>query len=337
MNDFRIHRDPEAIAGLKLVWDKLLSETRHGNFTQSWNWFQLATRLWKNDFQPLVIEARFSGKSIGLLPFLTDLRQNRWVSPQSLFGFGQAAPVGQSTTAIWMTAARLLRDSLSKSLTWELGPFPHGTGSSSRVTTVFSQLALPTLSSSHFELPVSELHHDSIAKTRGGSTEPARQNWKTLLGFSPPPHDGSDRSSITSCFSRWVSRQGLPLGSYGRTRNLTATDFEFLIDTFFERGWIHLFLNSDFGGCLVLGDPSESYLVPCGFHSLSEAARRAAMQEVLGLMQQAGFQRTTLVSRDPILSQPFLLRRKQHAYQYVARKTAQTTLRHFWNRLTTAS
>lgn len=337
MNDFRIHRDPEAIAGLKLVWDKLLSETRQGTFTQSWNWFQLASRLWKNDFQPLVIEARFSGTRLGLLPFLTDVRQNRWVSPQSLFGFGQAAPVGQSTTAIWMTAARLLRDSLSKSLTWELGPFPHGTGSSSRVTTVFNQLALPTLSSSHFELPVSDLACDSIAKTCGVSPQPASQNWKTLFGFSPAPLDELNRASITSCFARWVSRQGLALGCYGRTRNLTATDFEFLLDAFFERGWIHLLLNNDFGGCVVLGDSSESYLVPCGFHALSEAERLGAMQEVLGLMQQAGFQRTTLISRDPVLSQPFLHRQKQHAYQYVARKTAQTTLRHFWSRFTTAS
>lgn len=337
MNDFRIHRDPESIAGLKLVWDKLLGETRNASFTQSWNWFHMAARLWENDYHPVVIEAHFSGNTLGLLPLLSDRRQNRWISPQSLLGFGQAAPVGQSTTATWMTAARLLRDSLDKSITWELGPFPHGTGSSARVTTVFNQLTLSTLSDSHFELPFAELARDSSVSSEANPFMPSRPGWKALFGHTQGSFDQEYAEDLKSSFLSRISHQDLPLGCFGKSRYLTSLDFEFLMDAFFDRGCIHLLIDEGFGGCVILGNRDESYLLPFGFRSLPEADRLIAMQDALGIMQQSGFQRTTLVGPDPILSKPFLLRQKLYAYRFVARKTAQTTLRHLWNRLTTAS
>ena len=336
MDNFRIHRDPESIASLKLVWDKLLGETRHVSFTQSWNWFQMAARLWEKDFQPVVIEARFSETTLGLLPLLSDLRHHCWISPQSLLGFGHAAPVGRSTTATWITAARLLRDSLNKSMQWDLGPFPHGTGSSTRVTTVFNQLAVPALSNSHLELPFVELDRDSSLFSGRESFEPARQGWRVLFGGTDDSLEQGDSEALLSRFATLVDRQDSPLGTLGRTRFLTSSDFEFLMTAFFDRGWIHLLMDEEYGGCVILGDRDESYLLTFGFRLLPEPDRLIAIQDVLGMMRQKGFENTTLLGSDPILSQPFSQRQKQHSYRFVARKTPQTTLRHLWNRLTTA-
>jgi len=210
MDDFRIHRDPESIDSLKLVWDKLLGETRHVSFTQSWNWFQMAARLWEKDFQPVVIEARFSETTLGLLPLLSDLRHHCWISPQSLLGFGHAAPVGRSTTATWITAARLLRDSLNKSMQWDLGPFPHGTGSSTRVTTVFNQLAVPALSNSHLELPFVELDRDSSLFSGRESFEPARQGWRVLFGGTDDSLEQGDSEALLSHFATLVTGKIAP-------------------------------------------------------------------------------------------------------------------------------
>ena len=337
MNDIQIHRTPQSILGLKLVWNSLLSQTRNANFTQSWNWFQLTNKVVSNQFEPIVVETRYRGRTLGLVPFFTNVRAESWHSPQSLLGFGNAAPIGHSPTATWMTAAAFLRGSLSKSMSWELGPFVHGTGASTRVKTVFSQLALPSLGLSSLNMPVAYLKSKSSGKIPGQRPLARPTNWETLIG---PPNRSvpiERRVRQTERFASLLSNMDLALTKSAGTFRFKPSDFDSIFEAFFDHGWIHLLTQQRDFGFLVLGDRKTAYLLPCGFRSLSESSQSQAYQEALILLANADFRRVFLLSSDPPPQGLFQNERSHYMYRYAARRTPQTTFLNLLSRLTDTS
>ena len=337
MNDIQIHRTPQSILGLKLVWNSLLRQTRNANFTQSWSWFQLTTKVVSNQFEPVVVETRYRGRTLGLVPFFANVKAERWHSPQSFFGFGNAAPVGHSPTATWMTAAAFLRGSLSKSMSWELGPFVHGTGASTRVKTVFSQLALPSLGLTSLNMPVAHLKSKSSGKTTGQRPIARPANWETLIGSPNRSVSLENRVRQTERFANLLSNTDLALGKSAGTFRFQPSEFNSIFEAFFDHGWIHLLTQRRDFGCLVLGDRKTAYLLPCGFRSLSKPSQSHAYQEALKLLADADFSRVYLLSSDPPPKGLFQTERSHYMYRYAVRRTPQMAFFNLMSRLSDTS
>ncbi len=137
-----IHRGLSAVESRRLAWDKALGESRFPHFTQTWAWYRLVARHHAAAWEPLLLEARWEDRLLGLLPLLAHRERPHWVSPQALLGLGGALPIGREVTATWLRIVARLGSLLPPGTRLDIGPIDTRTGVAARLDTACENIAL---------------------------------------------------------------------------------------------------------------------------------------------------------------------------------------------------
>ncbi|HRF01791.1 MAG TPA: hypothetical protein PLI18_14820 [Pirellulaceae bacterium] len=137
-----IHRGLSAVESRRLAWDKALGESRFPHFTQTWAWYRLVARHHAAAWEPLLLEARWEDRLLGLLPLLAHRERPHWVSPQTLLGLGGALPIGREVTATWLRIVARLGSLLPPGTRLDIGPIDTRTGVAARLDTACENIAL---------------------------------------------------------------------------------------------------------------------------------------------------------------------------------------------------
>lgn len=154
-------RDLHEIESRRLVWEKLLGESRWRHFSMQWDFFRLSCRWAAAQWQPLVLEARWDDRVLGMLPLLAHRKYERWVSPNLVTGIGPAMMLGREVTAAWMQIANHIKRRSLKQGTLDLGPFDPRVGVGARLETAFSNIASRKLA----KLSISQIEFDTTLRS----------------------------------------------------------------------------------------------------------------------------------------------------------------------------
>ena len=141
MSDVLELRGLDEIESRRLAWEKLWGESRWQHFSMRWDWFRLLIRWNAAQWEPMVLEARWGDRVLGMLPLLAHRKIERWASPNLVTGVGPATLLGREVTAAWMQIANYLKRKRSRSGTLDLGPFDPSWGVGSRLETAFQNIA----------------------------------------------------------------------------------------------------------------------------------------------------------------------------------------------------
>ena len=338
MSMLKIHRNAQAIDGLKLLWEKLQGETRAANFTQSWHWYRVVARLVADRYEPVVLEARHTSGPVGLLPLLADRRRGRWISPQLMFGFGTAAPIGSQPTATWLIIGRHLRDQLPAQLQWHLGPFPHGTGAASRLGTAFEQLVIPQVAERRWQTSEIDLQQTGL-RWRDPQASPlakaaSADGWQVSL--SQPCWNGGEGVDWQGfqLITPLIPADRIQLGNRRLGPGLSAAQLEHVYGELSSAGLAHLVVHQQRGvadfGLIVFGDRHDSIAIPVG------KATDESLHESFCRLRASGFARTTLLGPDRRTPPWTTTPRSQYAYWYASQWNTQIALKQLWHRMVPA-
>lgn len=148
------------IESRRLVWEKSLGESRWRHFSMQWDYYRQAVRWTADQWEPLVLEARWDDRILGMLPLLAHRKFQRWVSPNLVTGIGPAMMLGREITAAWMQIANHLKRRSLQQGTLDLGPFDPRVGVAARLETAFANIASRRLA----KLKITQLEFDTTLK-----------------------------------------------------------------------------------------------------------------------------------------------------------------------------